>query len=818
MRYNNNENAIKCEFCHEPMNIQNNTFQLPVGTILAGRYYVGKVLGQGGFGITYIGCDLKLNMKMAIKEYYPQGLIGRVSKYDLKLTVNTGNQHTVYEMQKDRFMKEARILAEFASDIRIVRVTDIFEENNTAYIVMEYVEGITLEKYCKQYGRMTFDAIWDMMRPLAETLGKIHNRGLIHRDISPSNIMLNDSTGVKLIDFGAARDYSTTDDKSLSVVLKPGYAPPEQYSSRGQGPWTDVYALCATIYRAITGVIPMNAFERMSSDDLQYPSDLEAEINSEQEAILMCGLAVKKTDRIQSMNELRDAIATAKNGYVIDHVRPFYRNNNHSSNDLTSCEIKNDNSSTNASQIGYSNTAKTGTDEDIQQALEEEYKSAVYIMKYAEDIEAYRNAILRFQELGDYKNAREYIIECDNSIRRLKNSITINDDNNQSERNTKTNNINEDVLQKQEMKYKNAVNVMNSAIGIGGYEVAIDKLKELGNYKDAQELAEECQRRIEEEKYENEQRNEHQQFERQKKAKIKFAIIILVLTGVFVAIYFTVVKTILNNDAYNTAVTLTNDKNNEAAPELDEKYNRAILLMDGGAYQAALDLFKELGRYKDSDLQIKKCNEAIEGGFGITQTDKDIKYNRATSLINSGDYQSALTLFKELDGYKDSKKLIEKCNEALSSGMSKTTSEKDDNYNRAMSFMNAGDYQSALTLFRKLGEYKDSEKQFERCINAVYEEISNDNYNEAYILPDSDKRNISESELRKMDSTTLRRAKNEIYARHGRKFKSDDLQQYFDSQPWYKGTISPELFDESVLNEYEKCNAYLMQKIEDERK
>ena len=116
MKYNKDEKAVRCGYCNELMNIQNTPFQLPVGTILAGRYYIGRVLGQGGFGITYIGCDLKLNMKMAIKEYYPQGLIGRVSKYDLKLTVNTGNQHTVYEMQKDRFMKEARILAEFASD------------------------------------------------------------------------------------------------------------------------------------------------------------------------------------------------------------------------------------------------------------------------------------------------------------------------------------------------------------------------------------------------------------------------------------------------------------------------------------------------------------------------------------------------------------------------------------------------------------------------------------------------------------------------------------------------------------------------------
>ena len=412
MEYNNDENAIRCKYCNELMNLQNNTFQLPVGTILAGRYYVGRVLGQGGFGITYIGCDLKLNMKMAIKEYFPQGLIGRVSKYDLNLTVNSGNQHTVYEIQKDRFMKEARILAEFASDIRIVRVTDIFEENNTAYIVMEYVEGVTLENYCKQYGKMTFDAIWDMMQPLAETLGKIHDRGLIHRDISPSNIMLNDSTGIKLIDFGSARDYSTTDDKSLSVVLKPGYAPPEQYSSRGQGPWTDVYALCATIYRAITGVIPMNAFERMSSDELQYPSELGAVINSEEEAILMCGLATKKTERIQNMNELLDAFAATKNGLMLERARVFYssiinRYKNISNNSSRYC-FKVENVSMEQSESVDTDLNK----KQIEQLETNIVKSSISLVEYT-------HSISKLKELVNYKEIQKLAAEYQKEIESL---------------------------------------------------------------------------------------------------------------------------------------------------------------------------------------------------------------------------------------------------------------------------------------------------------------------------------------------------------------------------------------------------------------
>ena len=521
MRYNKDENAAICQYCSEPMNVQNNTFQLPVGTILAGRYYVGKVLGQGGFGITYIGCDLKLNMKMAIKEYYPQGLIGRVSKYDLNLTVNSGNQHTVYEIQKDRFMKEARILAEFASDSRIVRVTDIFEENNTAYIVMDYVEGITLEKYCKQYGRMTFDAIWDMIQPIAETLGKIHDRGLIHRDISPSNIMINDSTGVKLIDFGSARDYSATDDKSLSVVLKPGYAPPEQYSSRGQGPWTDVYALCATIYRVITGVVPMNAFERMTSDDLPYPSDLGAEIKPEQEAVLMCGLAVKKAERIQSVNELRDAISTAEKGHVINCARTFYRNNNKQSGIISKThKSRNENSSIQVSDINHPDSLKDDIDRDIQQRLEMKYINAVDLMRSAEDVESYEIAILRFKELGDYKNSWNYIKECKTIVGRLNGfSVTKNEDAIIQKPTLAVSNENDtDILQKQEIKYRNAKDIIRTAYGISGYIVAINVLKELGDYKDSKTLISKCQNEINKLK-EEKQRIKNRQTEQEEETK-----------------------------------------------------------------------------------------------------------------------------------------------------------------------------------------------------------------------------------------------------------------------------------------------------------
>ncbi len=327
MQYLPDENLPDvCPSCRKDLHARNNAFQLPVGTILAGRYYIGCVIGQGGFGITYTGCDLKLRLKVAVKEYYPQGLVARISEYSTLLTVNTSSEKTLFQTQKERFMEEARLLAEFSDDPHIVRVSDIFEENNTSYIVMEYIEGITLGEYSKQYGTMSFDVICDMLKPAMVTLAKIHADGLIHRDLSPSNIMLRKDLQIKLIDFGSARDFAMNGERSMSIILKPGYAPPEQYNTRGtQGPWGDVYSLCATIYHTITGKTPANSFERLTDDTVPYPSELNAVITEEQEAVLMCGMAVRIEDRISSMDELQEAIAEAAGGSVPEKARPFYR-------------------------------------------------------------------------------------------------------------------------------------------------------------------------------------------------------------------------------------------------------------------------------------------------------------------------------------------------------------------------------------------------------------------------------------------------------------------------------------------------------------
>ncbi len=280
---------------------------LPPGTILNGKYMLGKVLGEGGFGITYLGWDINLQLKVAIKEYYPNGLVTRGTTSDCKVTILTGKRSEIFQKGLNKFVDEARRLAKFWGLPGIVAVKDYFEANRTAYIVMEFAEGRTLKQLlASNEGLMDVDTVLTMMRPVMDALEMVHQSGMIHRDISPDNLMVDRKGKVKLLDFGAARSFMENDGKSLSVMLKPGYAPLEQYSSNGeQGPWTDVYGLCATIYRAITGFVPLEVMERMVKDELKKPSDYGVRIHPAQEAAIMKGLTILKKDRIQSVSELR---------------------------------------------------------------------------------------------------------------------------------------------------------------------------------------------------------------------------------------------------------------------------------------------------------------------------------------------------------------------------------------------------------------------------------------------------------------------------------------------------------------------------------
>ena len=234
---------------------------LSSGTILNNRYEVGRVIGYGGFGVTYIAWDKVLEQRVAVKEYLPSEFSTRAPGVS-QVTVYDGDKGEQYTAGMDKFVDEARRLAKFTDCPGIVKVYDCFKENGTAYIAMEYLEGVTLSKYIKDKGTIPPEDAVMMLLPIIDSLDKVNKAGIIHRDIAPDNIMVTDDGDVKLIDFGAARYATTIHSRSLTVIVKPGYSPEEQYRSRGdQGPHTDVYAVGATLYKMITGVTPPDAME-----------------------------------------------------------------------------------------------------------------------------------------------------------------------------------------------------------------------------------------------------------------------------------------------------------------------------------------------------------------------------------------------------------------------------------------------------------------------------------------------------------------------------------------------------------------------------
>lgn len=281
-------------------------YVLGPNTILHGKYLIGRVLGQGGFGITYMGFDLSLEIKVAIKEYFPMNQSSRDHSISNELHWNTsmasGNQ---WQNGCESFLKEARKMAKISTIPEIVSVRETFNENNTAYIVMDYVDGINLKNWLGQNGPMDFDTCVNLLLPLMTGLDKVHKQGLIHRDISPDNIMLQPDGQLRLLDLGAAKDLSSGNQASSQLVTKHGFSPLEQYMEQGgAGPWTDVYALCATIYYCITGALVPNAPDRLDNEALDFTKVRKTPLTRQQMDILTAGLALKKEKRTQSVSTL----------------------------------------------------------------------------------------------------------------------------------------------------------------------------------------------------------------------------------------------------------------------------------------------------------------------------------------------------------------------------------------------------------------------------------------------------------------------------------------------------------------------------------
>ncbi len=239
------------------------------GQILKGQYIIGKVLGAGGFGVTYMAWDTNLSRKVAIKEYLPIEFATRMSGAST-LTVFTGEKAKQFEIGRAKFQNEGQRLAKCQNVSGVVQIYDVLYQNHTAYLVMEYLDGETLKSKLDRETSLSVEDALGIIIPVLDALEEVHKHGLIHRDVAPDNIFLCKNGAVKLIDFGAARYATTGFSRSLSVILKSGYSPEEQYRNKGeQGPWTDVYAAGATLYKMLTGMTPPDAMERTANDELR---------------------------------------------------------------------------------------------------------------------------------------------------------------------------------------------------------------------------------------------------------------------------------------------------------------------------------------------------------------------------------------------------------------------------------------------------------------------------------------------------------------------------------------------------------------------
>ena len=309
---NSGDPCSKCGFCAAKYHPDSTA--LPIGQTLQERYLIGGVIGKGGFGITYTAFDKKLERRVAIKEYYPYGLALRTPGTTMVSAPDT-DAEDVFSKGADKFYDEARLVAKFSGNQNIVNVFDFFYENSTVYYVMEYLQGQSMKKYIEKHGTVSEEQAVYIAKEVSNALVASHSSNVLHRDISPDNIMLCNDGKVKLIDFGAARQVLSEGSQSLSVILKQGFAPLEQYQKKGkQGPWTDIYALGATMYYIVTGDLLDDPMSRLD-DDEEFSSNTHG-INEGLWNVIKKATMLKIGDRYKDIFEFREDL----NGISVNSV------------------------------------------------------------------------------------------------------------------------------------------------------------------------------------------------------------------------------------------------------------------------------------------------------------------------------------------------------------------------------------------------------------------------------------------------------------------------------------------------------------------
>ncbi len=297
-----------CPYCGQSLEeLPSDEYLLKPGTLLLERYLIGKAVGSGGFGNVYKAWDNKLETVVAVKEYYPQNIVNRIPG-TAEVVLVSGKNRREFEYGKARLLQEARNIAKFSFHKNIVNVFEFFEANNTSYMVMEYLRGVPLNKYLKENGgKLDSESAIFVVSAVCDALLPLHKAGIIHRDISPDNIYVCENKIITLFDFGTAE---FPDGKNeLPVIVKQGFAPPEQYEAENrQGAWTDVYALGASLYLLLTGQKPEASPDRKILDELKAPNEINPEISEQLSNAIMKAMAIDMHLRFQTVSDFKKAI------------------------------------------------------------------------------------------------------------------------------------------------------------------------------------------------------------------------------------------------------------------------------------------------------------------------------------------------------------------------------------------------------------------------------------------------------------------------------------------------------------------------------
>lgn len=306
----NPQNATTCATCGAPMSQHAATVATlaPATKLQGGAFTIGKVLGQGGFGITYLGSDARLQRLVAIKEFFPQGCVRQhVTVHPTGAVTSAG-----YAAAKSKFLDEARVLAQFQHP-GIVHIYGFFEENNSAYVVMEYLKGKTLAALVQERGPLPEWEALSYAEKIGAALAVVHGAGLLHRDIKPDNVIVTDDGRVVLVDFGTAREFAAAKTRHMTAMLTPGYAPLEQYGQHARfGPFTDTYALGATLYHLLTGQLPPPATDRAAGVDLAPPQRVNRNISPHVGDAIVWAMQVRADKRPQQVADFLRALSSPR--------------------------------------------------------------------------------------------------------------------------------------------------------------------------------------------------------------------------------------------------------------------------------------------------------------------------------------------------------------------------------------------------------------------------------------------------------------------------------------------------------------------------